>query len=50
MFYKGKVGYDYLGEAAENITHLLDCRMEKWKLDGMYSNQRTIVHMSRMGA
>ena len=49
MFQKGKVGYDCLGEATENRTHWLDCRMGKWKLDGKCSNQGTIVQMRRMG-
>jgi hypothetical protein len=38
MFHKGKVGYDFLGEAAENRTHWLDCRMAKWNLAGKCSD------------
>jgi hypothetical protein len=29
MSHKGKVGYEFLGEAAENRTPWLDCRMSK---------------------
>jgi hypothetical protein len=50
MFHKGKVGYDCLGEAVENRTPWLDCRMAKWNLDGKCSDQGTIVQMRRMGA
>ena len=50
MFHKGKVGYDCLGEAAENRTPWLDCRMAKWNLNGKCPDQGTIVQMSRMGA
>jgi len=38
MFHKGKVGYDFLGEAVENRTQWLDCRMGKWKLARKFSD------------
>jgi hypothetical protein len=50
MFHKGKLGYDCLGEAAENRTHWLDCGMAKWNLARKCSNEGTTVHMTRMRA